>query len=582
MSSKNINHNSNDQIHVVIRTDSSFLIGAGHVMRCLALAEELKKRHADVLFICRALPGNYNDLIVRRGFNLVEIPLASTQTERDFQLINPEQDAEETLAILNQGKRKCHWLIVDHYSLGKEWEMALRPLVERIFVIDDFLHREHSCDLFLNQNITESLVPTSEIKWKGSATVLLGPHYALLDEQFKRKELRSRKRDGTIHRVLLFFGGSDLHGLTERVLAWIIDAGYRFVIDVVVGSSNQRKEVIEQTCKTSKDISFYLQVDNMAERFACCDLAIGASGSSSWERCSLGVPSIVIGLAENQKLVSEQLSNAGAAIYLGFHEQVKKQDLITAVNNLSSNAELTQNLSKSSQALVDSYGTQRISTLLLPSFRINILSDKESWINDHLLDFITTLKERGHEVSWYHDHRTLNSGDFLFILSYSQIIQTEILRKHLHNLVVHESALPQGRGMSPLTWQILEGKNTIPITLFEADSKLDSGSIYLKAEMQFQGGELVEELRNIQAHFTKELCLKFLDSYPDVVSLGEEQRGTESRYRSRVPEDSRLDPDRSIREQFNLLRVADNQRYPAFFELNGRRYRVEIFSEIKP
>ena len=129
-----------------------------------------------------------------------------------------------------------------------------------------------------------------------------------------------------------------------------------------------------------------------------------------------------------------------------------------------------------------------------------------------------------------------------------------------HNLVVHESALPHGKGWSPLTWQILEGKNEIPITLFEAEESVDSGKIYITDTMHFNGTELVEELRQIQGEYTIKMCVSFVEGYPGITSREKAQSGRSSYFKKREPEDSKLDPDKTIREQFNLLRVVDNER----------------------
>lgn len=145
-----------------------------------------------------------------------------------------------------------------------------------------------------------------------------------------------------------------------------------------------------------------------------------------------------------------------------------------------------------------------------------------------------------------------------------------------HNLVVHESDLPHGKGWSPLTWQILEGKNQIPVTMIEAEEKVDSGVIYAQEWIDFQGHELVEELRAAQAKATIRLCEKFVSRYPGIVDAAREQTGEENFYPRRKPGDSRLDPDMTIREQFNLLRVVDNENYPAWFEMGGQRYVVKI------
>ena len=179
-------------------------------------------------------------------------------------------------------------------------------------------------------------------------------------------------------------------------------------------------------------------------------------------------------------------------------------------------------------------------------------------------------------MRWIHHPAQLAAGDVCLLLSCGRLLSAEQLALHRHNLVVHESSLPQGQGWSPMTWQILEGASTIPITLFEAVAELDAGPIYLQQQIDLQGHELVEEWRALQAQATLELCLGWFDRYLEVVTATRPQQGEASHYRRRRPADSELDPQRSLAEQFELLRVVDNARYPAFFHWRGRRYELQV------
>jgi hypothetical protein len=212
---------------------------------------------------------------------------------------------------------------------------------------------------------------------------------------------------------------------------------------------------------------------------------------------------------------------------------------------------------------------------LVPS-RITLVSDAGSWLNAHLPELIQALWRRGHALRWIHDPAELMDGDVCLLLSCGRILSAEKLSLHHHNLVVHGSALPKGQGWSPMTWQILEGATEIPLTLFAAAAELDAGPIYLQRKIKLVGDELVEEWRSLQAQATIALCLSWVDHYEDVTAAAKPQSGEPSHYCRRRPADSRLDPDRSIGQQFNLLRVVDNQRYPAFFEWRGRRYELHI------
>ena len=208
-----------------------------------------------------------------------------------------------------------------------------------------------------------------------------------------------------------------------------------------------------------------------------------------------------------------------------------------------------------------------------------MLSDASSWLNAGLPELIAALWRRGHAVRWIHNPALLSQGDVCLLLSCGRLLSAEQLALHRHNLVVHESALPQGQGWSPMTWQILEGASRIPITLFEATAAFDAGPIYLQQEIELQGHELVEEWRALQAQATLELCLAWFDCYQEVVAAAQPQNSEASHYRRRRPADSQLDPERSLAEQFNLLRVVDNQRYPAFFDWHGRRYGLQVQPE---
>ena len=208
--------------------------------------------------------------------------------------------------------------------------------------------------------------------------------------------------------------------------------------------------------------------------------------------------------------------------------------------------------------------------------RLTLLSDASSWLNNDLLRLIEALWTREHAVRWVHHPTDLAPGDVCLLLSCGRLLSPEQLALHRHNLVVHESALPQGQGWSPMTWQILEGASEIPITLFEATAELDAGPIYLQRTIDLQGTELVEEWRALQAEATIALCLEWLDRNAEVIAHARPQQGEASHYRRRRPADSELDPQRSLAEQCNLLRVVDNQRYPAFVELRGRRYALQI------
>ena len=209
-------------------------------------------------------------------------------------------------------------------------------------------------------------------------------------------------------------------------------------------------------------------------------------------------------------------------------------------------------------------------------FSFAFASDRGSWFNSYLRELKFDLLMSGHSVSHVHEEEDLSSADLCFYLSFSKVVSKSTLNLFRHNFVVHSSDLPEGRGWSPLTWQILEGKNEIPTVLFEASEKVDSGRIHLKQELKFDGHELIDEIRAAQGTLIVSMLKSLIEGYPESLFNGIEQSGKGSYYPRRRPVDSKVDPDSSLRQVFLQLRVADNVNYPAFFELNGHKYELRI------
>ena len=204
---------------------------------------------------------------------------------------------------------------------------------------------------------------------------------------------------------------------------------------------------------------------------------------------------------------------------------------------------------------------------------VQILVDNtNSWIIPYAVDLVNTICELGHSAELKHHPEEVSKGDVLCLLSCEKIFKKLYLNKF--NLVVHESDLPKGKGWSPLTWQVLEGNNEIPITLFEASEKVDNGKIYLREMLILQGHELIDEIRHQQGEITIKLILQFIKKIDNI--KGKEQLGESTYYPRRTLKDSQLDIQQSINDQFNLLRVVDNGRYPAFFIINGIKYILKI------
>lgn len=352
------------RVTVIMRTDASVQIGTGHLMRCLTLAGELKEEGADVSFICRLLQGNLCDLIEKKGYKVYRLPyeqkgLADTDkygNQPKWMGVNCETDAEQTIEILRKG-RATDWLIVDHYAVDSRWEEQMRPYVNKVMVIDDIADRAHDCDLLLDQNLYDDLETRYKSLVPESCRKLLGPKYALLRPEFIEARKNLRKRDGDVKRILIFFGGSDPTNETEKALeAMRLLNRPGIAVDVIVGTSNPCKEGIERLCSSIPNVSYYCQVENMAELMEKADIAIGAGGSTTWERCCLALPAIIVAVAENQINISEAVSNAGAGIYLGTSDSVTKETIAQRISDVIKLPDVMISISQKAKSLVDGNG----------------------------------------------------------------------------------------------------------------------------------------------------------------------------------------------------------------------------------
>lgn len=207
---------------------------------------------------------------------------------------------------------------------------------------------------------------------------------------------------------------------------------------------------------------------------------------------------------------------------------------------------------------------------------ITLLTDNPgSWFIPYGNELKLELKNIGHDVCYVFDKNQIREGDVCFLLSCSRLVQEEFLSRNLNNIVVHASDLPEGKGFSPFQWQILEGKNIIVLTLFEAVKDVDAGPYYFKDSIQFKGYELYEEMRQILAKKIIEMCLYFVKHRDSLQPIT--QTGAESFYKKRTVKDDEIDPDKTIADQFNHFRIADNDSFPLWFQHMGKKYFIKVY-----
>lgn len=210
--------------------------------------------------------------------------------------------------------------------------------------------------------------------------------------------------------------------------------------------------------------------------------------------------------------------------------------------------------------------------------RVAILTSKNSWFVPYGKGLVKRLEEANFKSELFFDAcKVSDNFSIVFILSYFELLDEQFMKRHRHNLVVHESDLPKGKGWSPLFWQILEGKNKIPIVLFEASDKVDSGKILIKDYIILDGTELHDEVREKQANKTVDLCCSFLKKERSLIAV--KQKGKSDFYKKRTSKDSELNINKTLKAQFNLLRICNNGDFPAFFKYKGETYILKIFRE---
>ena len=206
-----------------------------------------------------------------------------------------------------------------------------------------------------------------------------------------------------------------------------------------------------------------------------------------------------------------------------------------------------------------------------------LLDNSNNWIESHLKKSNKFLNNKKFSFEISHNHSDINGQDIVFILGYTKILDSEFLGRNKLNLVVHESDLPQGKGFAPVQWQLLEGKNSIPICLIEASENVDAGDILFSSTIEFNGLELYDEIRLGQANATFTLIESFLIDYPNFKR--KKQEGNESFYKKRGKKDGQIDINKSIIEQFNLLRIGNNEGWPSHFQIDGQAYILKIYKD---
>jgi UDP-2,4-diacetamido-2,4,6-trideoxy-beta-L-altropyranose hydrolase len=323
-------------VHVVIRVDSSDRIGSGHLMRCLSLAYCLRKHGATIQFISREHPEHLIRRAEDESYQVMRLPapLPGSTTDGEYASWRgvPETlDANETIAAI--GEACPDWLVVDHYGLGREFESVVAPFVKRMMVIDD-IGRAHACDLLLDQNWVGNNGPT---RYDGLVPEhccrLLGPGYALLQPEYATLQ-RRRSDHSAVRRVLVFFGGSDQTNETGKVLKALSQPRHAgLVVDIVLGSAHPMAAQIRRSAARRPLTRVHSSIPSLASLIADADVCIGAAGTTTWERLSLEVPSIVVTQSDNQVSTAKALAQSGYIRWIGSVDETDAERYSAELSN---------------------------------------------------------------------------------------------------------------------------------------------------------------------------------------------------------------------------------------------------------
>jgi UDP-2,4-diacetamido-2,4,6-trideoxy-beta-L-altropyranose hydrolase len=359
---------------IAIRVDASSKIGTGHVMRCLTLAENHRAKGARVTFICREHPGHLCDMVARKGFDVFRLEPGSDNAS--LQADSPALahaswlgtsqfvDAAQTIEALH-GNASWDWIIVDHYALDHRWESAMRKVANNIMVIDDLADRKHDCDILLDQNYFQEPEKRYESLLPEHCKTLLGPRYALLRPEFREAKRFCRMRGNGVARILVYFGGNDPDNLTGMALeALSLPELAHLLVEAVIGPNSLHQDQLAKQAKNRPGTRLHIQPENFTELMLRADLCLGAGGTTTWERLCLGLPSLVITVAENQEEFTKDLDKDGYITWVG-RSQEMRCDVITStllrwMSNLDSDGCYKPEI-------VDGRGVERVTETIISS-----------------------------------------------------------------------------------------------------------------------------------------------------------------------------------------------------------------------
>jgi len=336
-------------MRLLIRADASIEIGTGHVMRCLALAQAAQEKGFSVLFVSHAsLPSALQARLGEEGMKVILLPVP----------IGSGADASDTLKTATDWQ--ANWLILDGYKFDADYQQYFGNQTLSVLLLDDYGHADfYSVDFILNQNISAQ---TDWYQRRSPQTqLLLGTNYSLLRREFRQWKYQPDQQSPSVPTVLVTLGGADPDNLTGTVLQALQKVETPLRVHVVLGGSNPHYDKISKLVAGSlHEICLLRDVKSMPTLMAEADISISAGGSTCWELAFMGVPGIVLVLADNQRAIAEGLHEYGAFINLGWHEVINEEAIAQALTHLIIHPEKRKAMSHRGKQLVDGLGAFRV------------------------------------------------------------------------------------------------------------------------------------------------------------------------------------------------------------------------------
>jgi UDP-2,4-diacetamido-2,4,6-trideoxy-beta-L-altropyranose hydrolase len=349
---------------IVFRCDASNLMGGGHVMRCLTLAGALADAGAIVTFVAAAMPEPLIKRIADAGCDLKRVA-ASAEMERDASgWESPPQSAEAQLADASStgaAVGEADWVVVDHYLLDATWHSAARGFAQRVAVIDDLANRSYDCDLLLDQTCGRLAEDYSGLV-AGGTRILAGATYALLRPEFASERpaaLDRRQAGGPVQRILVSMGTVDPDGTTAGIVEQLLAIAPECAVDAVTGTEPVGLNRLQELATRHPNLAIHVDTNRMAELMRDADLAVGAAGTTTWERCCLGLPTVAVVLADNQRLAADNLEQAAAVVRTDCLEAVP-----ALVRGLLDDKELRLRMIAAAAAVTDGLGAERLAAAM--------------------------------------------------------------------------------------------------------------------------------------------------------------------------------------------------------------------------